>query len=94
MGRHARRIGPGRFANDFCISCRDEEEEDTVPHMLVISSSLCHKRRKCLGTYYLDDLEELSPIDIGIVSLGALYGSKSRGIADVCGSKMGQMGPK
>ena len=27
IGTHARRIGPGNLANDFCNSCGDEEEE-------------------------------------------------------------------
>ena len=33
-----------------------------------LSPALCQKRRKYLGTYYIDDLEELSMIAIGSLS--------------------------
>ena len=46
MGTHARRIGPGHLANDFCRSCRDEEEEETVPHLLGTCPALCQSRMK------------------------------------------------
>ena len=34
MGTHARLIGLGHLANDFCRSYRDEEEEKTVTQLL------------------------------------------------------------
>ena len=34
MATHARRIGVGHMANDFCRSCREEEE--AVPYLLGI----------------------------------------------------------
>ena len=47
-------------------SCRrDEEEEETVPHLLDIFPALCQWKKKYLGAYYMDDLKELLRIDIG-----------------------------
>ena len=60
MGKHVRRIGLGHLANDFCRNCRDEEEDETVPHLLGTCPALCQR-----GVHYMDDLEELSRIDIG-----------------------------
>ena len=34
MGLHARRIGLGHLVNDFCRSCRDKEEKESVIHLL------------------------------------------------------------
>ena len=33
-GVHARQIGVEYLANDFSSSCRDKEQEETVPHIL------------------------------------------------------------
>ena len=60
MGTHARRIG---LVNDLCRSCRDEEEKETVPHLLGICPAIC--RIKYMGVCCMDDLEALSRIDIG-----------------------------
>ena len=57
----------GHLANDFCKSCRDEEEEENV------APALCQRRMKYVSTNYVDDLEELSGIDIG--SLNCFIGS-------------------
>ena len=64
MGKHAKRIGLAHLANDFCRNCWDEEEE-TVTHLLGIYQALCQRRIKYMLTYYMDDIEELSTIDIG-----------------------------
>ena len=64
MGTQARRIGLENLANDFCRSCSDEEEEKTATHLLGACSALCQRRMKYMGTYYMDDQEELSRIDI------------------------------
>ena len=68
MGRHARHFGFGHLANEFCRSCRYEEEEETVPHLLGSCPTLSQTRMKYLGTYYMNDLEELSWIDIVVSS--------------------------
>ena len=71
MGFHSRRIDLGHLANNFCRSCRDEEEE-TVPYLPATCTDL-YQRRKYLGAYYMDGLEKLSRFDIG--SLNRLIGS-------------------
>ena len=73
MGTHARCIGLGHLANNFCRSCSDGEQEVTVPHLLGTCPELCQRKIKYMGTYYVDDLEELSGIDIG--SLNRFIGS-------------------
>ena len=65
MGTHARSIGLGYLANDFCRNFRNEDEE-TVPHLLGICTALCQRIKKYLGyDYYIN---ELSRIDIGSFS--------------------------
>ena len=53
--KYARRIGLG---HDFCRTCRGNLRGKSL--------ALCQRRRKYLGTYYIDVLEEMSGIDIGI----------------------------
>ena len=65
MGIHARRIYRGHFANDFCRSCRGEKEDESVIHLLSTCPGLCQKIMKYMGTYYMNDLGELSRSDIG-----------------------------
>ena len=69
MGTHAKAVGLGHFANDFCQSCRSEEKEETVTYLLGTCPALCQRRMKYVGTYFVDDLEELSGIDIGSLNL-------------------------
>ena len=64
IGTHANRIGLGHLTNDFCRNCGDEEEAKTVPLLLGICPALCLRRKKYMGAYYMDVLEELSRIDI------------------------------
>ena len=59
MDTHASRIDLGYLVNDFCRSCRDEEERETITQLLGTCSALCQRRIKYVGTYYLDDLEVL-----------------------------------
>ena len=93
---HARRIGLGHLANDFCRSCRDVEEEETVPHLLGTCPAPYQRKRKYLGTYYIDDLEELSRINIGCLNRFIRSSEMFRdwGITDHCGIIMGKMRPK
>ena len=65
MNTHARSIGLGHLANDFYRNCRNEEEKETVPHMLGTCTTLCQRRKKYLGDYYVN---EMSRIDIGSFS--------------------------
>ena len=53
MGKHARRIGLGHFANAICRRSRDEEEEETVTHLLGICPAFCQRRMEYMGTYYV-----------------------------------------
>ena len=52
---HVRRIDLLQLANDFCKSCNDEKEEETLLHLVGTCSVLC-----C--AYNMYDLEELSGI--------------------------------
>ena len=45
MDTHARRIGLGHLASDFCRSCTGEEEEETVRHLLGTCADLCRERK-------------------------------------------------
>ena len=69
MVKHARCIGLVHLANNFCRSCRDEEEEEAVPHVLGTKPALCQMRKKYLSAYYMDDLE-------GIVCLNRIRSSE------------------
>ena len=40
IGQHAKRLG--LFSNDFCRSCRDEKEEESIPHLLCNCPALSH----------------------------------------------------
>ena len=60
MSTHAKRIVLENLVSDFCRTCRDEEEEETIRHLLGTCPALRQMRRKYLVTYYMDDLDELS----------------------------------
>lgn len=45
-GTHAKCIGLGHFTNDFCWSCRDKEERETKPHLLITPQALCLRKTK------------------------------------------------
>ena len=68
MGTNARRIGFGHLGNDFYRNCGDEEEEEIVPHLLGTCPHLFQRRNNYLGIYYMNDLEQLSRIDIGCLN--------------------------
>jgi ribonuclease HI len=57
FGEHAKRLG--LEANDFCRSCMDEEEEETVAHFLCSCPALALRRNKHLGKYYMETLSDL-----------------------------------
>lgn len=61
IGRHAKRLGV--FSNDFCRSCMDEEEEETVQHLLCSCPALLHRRKTHLGEFFFDDTSDLAYID-------------------------------
>ena len=68
MGTHARRIDLGHLANDFCRSCRDVEgmgREGGYPSLAGYIPGFFQRGRKYLLNYYIDNLKELSRIDIG-----------------------------
>jgi len=54
--------------NDFCISWRDEKKEETVEHLLCFCSALCRLRLKQLGSPFIDDLTEISEINLNNIS--------------------------
>lgn len=64
VGTHVKRMGRGYLVKDFCRSCMDEVEEETVLHLLDAWTQLL-MRGKEAGTYYLKDLNKLSGTDMG-----------------------------
>ena len=62
VGAHARRLGLP--FNDFCRSCNDEEEEETVEHFLCYCPTLSGIRTAKLGSPFMHVLSDLSAIDI------------------------------
>jgi len=54
--------------NDFCRSCRDEEEVETVEHLLCFCPALCRLRLKHLRSPFIDDLTEISEINLKNIS--------------------------
>ena len=51
--------------NDFYRSCGDEEENEAIIHLLCTCPVLGRRRKRHLKTCYIEDLDELSCIDIG-----------------------------
>ncbi|KAM8702144.1 hypothetical protein ACLKA7_005588 [Drosophila subpalustris] len=60
IGTHAHRLN---FPyNNFCRSCRDEEEEESPEHFFCSCPALSNRRLRTLGKPFLDDLSGLSAI--------------------------------
>jgi len=66
VGTHAGRLKAPQ--NDFCRGCKDEEEEETVEHLLRLCPALCRLRLKHLGSPFIDDLTEISEIKLKNIS--------------------------
>jgi len=62
VGTHACRLKAPK--NDFCRSCRDEEQEETIEHLLCFCPALCRLRMKHLGNPFIDHLTEISGINL------------------------------
>ena len=62
---HASRIDLGYLANDFCRSCGDEEEDETVLYLLCTCAALDRKRMSHLVAINMEDLNELPCMEIG-----------------------------
>ncbi|KAI8115864.1 hypothetical protein CVS40_11986 [Lucilia cuprina] len=62
FGNHARRIGLP--FNDYCMSCQNENEEETITHLLCDCPALAEARFQTLGLTYFGDLTELSNIKL------------------------------
>lgn len=62
-GTHAERMGIIN-RNDFCRSCRDEEEVETMVHLFCQCPALSRKRFLILGRPELDDLSDLRSVSI------------------------------
>lgn len=63
FGRHAERMQIP--TNDFCRSCRDEEEEESIQHFLCECPGLARRRFNALGEPFFNDLEEVSSLQLG-----------------------------
>ena len=62
IGKHDRRLG--LFANDFCRSYMDEEEKETIPHLLCFSPALSRRRKLHLGAFLYNNIGDLTNIHI------------------------------
>lgn len=62
IGTHANRLG--LFSNDFCRSCRDEDEEENMYHLLCSCPALAMRRKKYFGEYFLSSTSSLVQISI------------------------------
>ena len=60
-GMIARHIG---LANIFYKSCGDEEEDETIFHLLCICPALGWMRKRHLHPYYIEDLNKLACMNI------------------------------
>ena len=72
------RIGLEHFTNDFCRICGDEKEVETFLHLLCTYPAIGRKRKRHLGVWYMEDLDELScldPIAVRVASSEASSGS-------------------
>nr|pir hypothetical protein - fruit fly (Drosophila miranda) transposon TRIM [Drosophila miranda] len=66
IGTHASRLSIPH--NDFCRSCRDEEEEESVLHFFCHCPALGNRRLRILGAAFLADISGLSEIKPGTLS--------------------------
>ena len=66
FGEHAKRLG--LEVNDFCRSCMDEEEEETLVHFLCSCPALARRRHKHLGKYFMDNLSDLENCNVRDIS--------------------------
>ena len=64
-GTHAWRIDLGHLANDFCRSCRGEEANETILHLMCTCPVLGRRRKRDLGAYSMEDVDELLCMYIG-----------------------------
>ena len=71
IGRHAERLKV--LSNDFCRSCGDEEEVESIEHLLCLCPALSRRRRATLGSYFFVELANLA--DVGIRQLLSFFGS-------------------
>ncbi|KAL7726068.1 hypothetical protein ACLKA6_008526 [Drosophila palustris] len=60
IGIHAQRMSSPY--NDFCRSCRDEEEEESLEHFFCSCPALMSRRLRTLGKPFLDGLGDLADI--------------------------------
>ena len=68
-----RSIGLGYLVKDFCRSCKNKEDEETIIHILCTCAALGRRRKRHLGAYYVKNPDKLSCMDI--VSLNRFIGS-------------------
>ena len=62
IGSHARRLGLPYF--DFCRSCLNTEEEETVRHLLCECESLAMRRLRTLDTAFLTDVADIAHLKL------------------------------
>ncbi|OFC59623.1 hypothetical protein BBW68_14995 [Candidatus Erwinia dacicola] len=65
IGRHASRLGVPY--NDYCRSCQEVEEEETVKHLLCECTALYRKRIATIGRGFLDDVSEVAQIKLFVL---------------------------
>lgn len=63
IGKHAMRLKAP--ANDYCRSCEDEEEDESIKHLLCTCPALANRRGLILGSYFYRELSDLADVRIG-----------------------------
>ena len=63
IGYHTARLG--LESNDFCRSCRDEEEVESITHLMCDCPALAKSSYRTLRQFLFTTLGELARIDIG-----------------------------
>lgn len=54
----------GLLVDGFCIHCQDEEEDETIQHILCDCPYLSKVRFQITGKAFLDDLSDLQETDV------------------------------
>ena len=60
IGTHAERLAVAH--NDFCRSCEDEEEPESIQHLLCNCPALMRNRHELLGSCFLTNLTEVAKL--------------------------------
>lgn len=66
VGRHTERLEAS--SNDLCQSCKTEEEEETVVHLICQCPALARTSMRDFGIPYLDSFSDLTVIKLNKIA--------------------------